>query len=271
MHSAILAPILVVLLAFSPGAHSQAPARMHQIGLLANSAPLVGLPGNEASRSFLDALRERGWVDGKTLLIHWRSAEDRYERRPALITELLSVPVEVLIVSDQFAARDAMKLTRTVPIVAVGLGDDRTVADSLSKPGGNLTGLMANPGPEMIGKNLSLLKQVAPGISNVAFLVPWYGTADPDDWPEFTEPARALGLRMIFQKYESVEDIETAIEQAARRGACALYADAWQPLYRKENQTNFVCSALPSAIAYRPCTSTRAAPITAAYLPTRAI
>jgi len=229
-----LASFLALAAAF--GAHGQAPGRVYQIGLLANSTPLGALPETEAARAFVQGLRERGWVEGKNLRIHWRSAEDRYERRPALIAELLSVPVDAVVVSDIFAVRDAMKQTKTVPIVAVGLANEVLVAESLSKPGGNVTGLSGSAGAPMVGKNLSLLKQIAPGISHVAFLVPPSAMTTVDDWPELTEPARALGLRILIQRFASIEGIEAAIDEAVRRGANALYADGWQQFFMRENQ-----------------------------------
>ncbi len=226
----------LVLLAASFGAHSQAPGRVYQIGLLANSTPLAALPQVDAGRAFLEALRECGWVDGRNIRIYWRSAEDRYERRPALIAELLAVPVDVMVVSDYGAVNDALKQTKTLPIVAVGLSNWEVVVESLSRPGRNVTGLSGSTGPAIHGKNLSLLKEIAPKISQVAFLVPWFASSDIDDWPELIEPARALGLRVSMQKFESIDRIEAAIDEAARRGAQAIYADAWQPFYLKENQ-----------------------------------
>jgi putative ABC transport system substrate-binding protein len=230
------AVVALLLLAASFVAHSQAPGRTYQVGLVANSVPLAELHRSDGAQAFLDALRDRGWVQGKNIRIHWRSAEDRYERRPALIGELLAVPVDVLVVSDYFAVKDAVKQSRTVPIIGVGLANEETLATSLSKPGGNVTGLSASSDAGMIAKNFSLLKQIAPTISQVAYLVPWYVSADMDDWPELIEPARSLGLRIFTQRFETIEGIEAAIDEAVRRGAEALYADAWQPLYLKGNQ-----------------------------------
>jgi len=116
------------------------------VGWIASASPvsdLVGAnPNNTAVRGFVQALRELGYVEGKNLVLEWRSAELRLERLPELVAELVGLKVDVLVAPNGNAAVAAKNATQTVPIVMiandpVGLG----LIGSLSRPGGNVTGL----------------------------------------------------------------------------------------------------------------------------------
>src|SRR5262249_19796662 len=132
--------------------------------------------------AFRQGLRDLGYVEGKTVVVEFRSAEGKLERFPALVAELIALKVDVIVAANTQAALPAKQATKTIPIVFAGPFDPVTsgLVTNLAQPGGNITGLSASVGPELIGKNLELLKQEVPGVTRVAAL--WHR-----DYPERTQ------------------------------------------------------------------------------------
>jgi putative ABC transport system substrate-binding protein len=134
----------------------------------------VGILGNENSapwEAFRRGLRDLGYVGGRNLTMESRWSEGRTERLPALAIELVQLRVDVIVASGTQAVRAAKQATSTIPIVmAVSAHPDKIgLVESLARPGGNVTGL-DNVGPDLKGKQLQLLKEVAPKVSRVAVL-----------------------------------------------------------------------------------------------------
>ena len=155
---------------FSPfSAVGQQPGKVYRIGFM--SVPSRQSAGDLIDGVFLPALRERGLVEGKNLLIEWRWAEGKPERLPGFAAELVALNLDLIVAPQTDSALAAKRATRTVPIVHVVAGDPVAdgLAASLARPDGNVTGLSINPGPEIFGKSLELLKQ-ATGASRVAVL-----------------------------------------------------------------------------------------------------
>ncbi len=132
----------------------------------------------------LDAMRELGWVEGRTFAVDYRFAERDVDRLPNLAGDLVQLKVDVIVAAGDPAVRAAMNATRTIPIVMVAVGDSVSLGfvSSLGRPGGTVTGLEALS-VELSGKRLEFLKQIAPRASRVAVL--W----NPDN------PAGILGYR----------------------------------------------------------------------------
>src|SRR5262249_38841623 len=126
--------------------------------------------------SFLRGMRDLGYVEGQNLILEHRYAEGRFEVLPALARELLAWNPDVLFVSTTLAALAAKAATSTVPIVMVSVADPLGVGliDSLSRPGGNVTGI-TNIGADLAGKRLQILKEIVPAASKIAILI------NPDD------------------------------------------------------------------------------------------
>jgi putative ABC transport system substrate-binding protein len=176
--------------------------------------------------AFLQGLRDLGYVEGRNVVIEYRSAEGKLERYPALVAELVALKVDVIFVPGTPAAVAAKQATKTIPIVFTAVADP--VADglvtSLARPGGNVTGL-SGFSPELVGKRLELLKQAVPGVSRVAVL--W----QPGSVPELTEKhmlkeadvaARALGVRPQFVEARGPADFDRAFSDMTRARAGAL-------------------------------------------------
>jgi putative ABC transport system substrate-binding protein len=210
------------LLSYQEGAAQQA-ANVPKIGFLA-----VGSREGRAFMidGFLQGLRERGYVDGRNIVIEYRFSEDRNERLPALAAELVTLKVRLILASGtpaSFAARDA---TSAIPIVMGGIAADPVetgLVASLARPGGNITGMSMMSAP-LGPKRLELLKRAIPGLERVAV---FWNPPNPAYGPILKElEAAAPVLRLKLQRLEVrvPEDFEGAFEAAVRQRAGALIA-----------------------------------------------
>jgi putative ABC transport system substrate-binding protein len=172
---------------------------------------------------FRQGLRELGYVESKNLIIEEKSAEGHYDRLPELAAELVRLQVEVILVSGGtepvLAAKSA---TRTIPIVIVVAADPvgAGLVASLSRPGGNITGL-TSMNEELDAKRLELLKEVIPSLTRVAV---FSNPADPNASSLSTvaeRTARSLGLQLQLIPVRSGADLAAAFSTATRLGADA--------------------------------------------------
>ena len=212
--------ITAILLAFLDRAEAQPPARIHRIGYL-TGAHLTAIAARiEALRR---GLRELGYIEGKTIVIEWRSSEERPDRLPALAAEFVRLKVDVIVTGAGRPTRAAKDATRTIPIVMAQ--DNDPVGDgfiaSLARPGGNITGLTTLH-PEVSGKRLEILKEVVPNMSRAALLgtstSPGYGQVQRD----IELAAKAFGVNLENHNVLDSKDIEVAFRAASKGRADAL-------------------------------------------------
>jgi putative ABC transport system substrate-binding protein len=116
-------------------------------------------------------MRDLGYVEGRTITVEWRSADDHSDRLPALAVELVRLKVAVIVTADSSAANAARKTTERVPIVMAQSGDPVAIGlvTSLAHPGGNITGL-STVASELPSKEVELFKEVVPKLARVAVL-----------------------------------------------------------------------------------------------------
>jgi putative ABC transport system substrate-binding protein len=207
--------LTVALLAAPLAADAQQPTNIPRIGFL-TAVPLSMMSAR--TEAFRQGLRELGYVEGKTIVIEWRSAEGQLDRLPSLAAELVRLNVDVIVTAGPSATRPAKAATVTIPIVITN--DNDPVANgfvaSLARPGGNITGL-STLSPETYGKQLELLKEVVPQLSRVAVVgasaEPLHGQA----LRETERAARTLRVQLQHLDIRGANDIETAF-RAARTG-----------------------------------------------------
>ena len=209
-----------LLFALCVSAQAQQSTKIPRIGFLSASSLSANAARTEA---FRHGLRELGYVEGKNIVIDWRSAEGKADRLPALATELVRLKVDIIVSASPTATRSANEATVTIPIVMafdsdpVGLG----FVASLARPGGNITGL-STLAPEISGKLVELLKEIVPRLSRVAVL----GTSTtPGYAPVLKEMELAAGaLKVKLQNLDvlSPKDIETAYRAASKGRAQAV-------------------------------------------------
>ena len=181
------------------------------------------------ARAFVHGLRDLGWEEGRNVIIERRSPEGHPERAPAIFAELRSRDVDVVAIGASpwlvEAGRQAMP---TTPIVAVFAEDpvETGLVESLARPGGNITGVTGSTAPEITGKRLQLLKELAPAVSRVAVL----GTTKA--WTlhrDRADGAQADG--MLFIPLERPEQLEGALASVPREGADGLIVQAGPTAY----------------------------------------
>ena len=221
-----------VLLAAPLAAESQQTGRVYRIGILGN-VPLTDTEGARLWGALTQGLRELGYEEGQNITVEHLSTEGRSERLPALAAELVRWKPDVIVVpntSNAVAARDA---TRTIPIVAATLSERGGLIASLARPGGNVTGLTLFA-PELIGKQLELLKEMIPRLSRVAMLWNPVHRAVQSSVDKGRGAARELGLQLQVLEARRPEDIESAFTamRRERAGALLLLSDAMFILLR---------------------------------------
>src|SRR5438046_9397909 len=151
---------------FSPlAAAAQQAAKVPRIGFLA----LNVAPNPHLREAFFQGLRDLGYAEGRNVVIEYRDAEGKYERYPALATELVALKVDVIVVTSTPAAAVVKQATRTIPIVFTWAADPvgSGLFTSLAWPGGNITGLSFLVAA-LVGKRLELLNQAVPRRRRVA-------------------------------------------------------------------------------------------------------
>jgi putative ABC transport system substrate-binding protein len=208
---------------FSPlAAEAQQAAKIVRIGLLSNNPAA----NPQVTEAFRQGLRDLGYVEGRNLVIEWRSAEGKLERFPALAAELVALNVDVIVAGNMRAALAAKQATATLPIVFDVVADPvgSGLVTNLARPGGNVTGL-TSLGPELVGKRLEQLTQAVPGVSRVAVL--WHPggsneRTDRDLLKEAEVAARALGVRLQFVEARGPADFDRAFSAMTRARAGAL-------------------------------------------------
>jgi putative ABC transport system substrate-binding protein len=169
---------------------------------------------------FRQGMRELGYVEGKNLLIEWRSSEGKPERLAALAAELVNLKVDVIVTGGTASTRAAQKATATIPIVFGGgdpVGDG--FVKSLARPGGNITGL-SNIGPEIGPKLLEMLISMVPKLSRVVVL----GNTDVTDGTlkGVQTAAQRTRIRILPMYAGAASQIEQAFAAMARDKAGAV-------------------------------------------------
>jgi ABC-type uncharacterized transport system substrate-binding protein len=207
--------LLALILANIHLADAQQPKKIPRIGYLTG----VGSAPNEA---FLQGLRDLGYIEGKNILIEFRTTGGKFERLPELAAELVQLRVDVIVADTAGEVTAAKNATATIPIVMRGVSDPIALGlvASLAHPGGNITG-MAVLAPELSGKRLELLKEVIPKLSRVALLTT-PGKAWRTSIKETEVAAQALGLQLQILQVREVDELEGVFDAAKRQRAGAL-------------------------------------------------
>ncbi len=159
--------------------------------------------------AFRRGLHELGYVEGRNLVLEYRSADGDASRFPRLISELISLEVDLLVTRGTPAALAAKQATSTIPVVMASLGEPLLVVASLSRPGGNITGLSAVQS-DLDAKRIELLQEIAPAISRIASFLNMSNPITIAQLTELERAAQAKGLRFRLFDVRSREDIERA-------------------------------------------------------------
>jgi putative ABC transport system substrate-binding protein len=169
--------------------------------------------------AFENGLRDLGYVEGKNISIERRWAEGRFERLPALASELVAARVDVIVTASPPGVRAARQATGTIPIVMMAHEPVRMgFVESLARPGGNITGI-AFQDTELSEKRLDLFRQTVPRLSKLAIL--WNGVegTDPESLQSIENTAKAMGLQVLSVEVREPKDFAKAIAGVKSWGA----------------------------------------------------
>jgi putative ABC transport system substrate-binding protein len=230
-------------------ARAQPAGKVYRIGIL-EAIPAVQNAANlDALRK---GLRDLGYVEGRNLIIEYRSADGRAERFPDLASELVRLKVDLIVTRGTPAARAAKDATATIPVVMATMGDPRAMVASFARPGGNITGVTTFS-TELTAKRIQLLKELVPNLSRVALLHNMGNPAAPPEWEETKTAARALGLQAELLDVRSQGDLDRAFELAVRRHVDALLigADGLTQLHQQMIVDLVARNRLPAAYPAR--------------------
>ena len=215
-----------VAAAWPVGMRAQQTSKLPTIGFLGATTASSMRPWFAA---LVQRLRELGWIEGSTVTIEVRWAEGRNERYAEIAGEFVRLKVDVIITSSTPATIAAKQVTAVIPIVSAIMGDPvgTGLVASLARPGGNVTGL-SNQVTDLAGKRVHFLREVVPGLREVAILANVSNPAVLVEIGEVQASARTLGLGVIMLGIGRAEDIAPALETLKGR-AQALYV-AGDPL-----------------------------------------
>jgi putative tryptophan/tyrosine transport system substrate-binding protein len=221
--------VWLVALALAPFylAEAQQPKKVARIGYLSlRSPPAPSAPLRPSDEAFYQSLREAGYTEGKNLIVEYRYAESNRKRITEFATEFVSSKVDLIVAPSTPAIEAARKATTTIPIVMVS-GDDPVNAefiDSLSRPGGNITGVTGVV-PALSGKLLQVLVDAIPRVARVGVL--WHPVTGRQGLIPAEDTAQALRVRLKILEVRSLDEFEKAfmaMTQDRSRGLVILSA-----------------------------------------------
>jgi len=202
--------IVVALLTLALIAGAQQPAKIPRVGIL-----FIGGRDQPHLEAFKQGLRERGYTEGKNIVLDYRYAEGNVDRLPLLAAELVQLKVDVIVTTSGNSARAARQATRAIPIVlTTGADPVKTgLAESLAKPGGNVTGLSIIE-EDLSGKRVEILTETFPKMTRVAYL--WnpvavaYSASGNLSYDQVEKATKAVGVQLLSYKVSSFAEIKKA-------------------------------------------------------------
>jgi putative ABC transport system substrate-binding protein len=230
-------------------ARAQQP-KLSTIGFLGSGTPAVQ---SQWTTSFVQRLRELGWIEGRTIAIEYRWAEGSSDRAAELAAEFVRLKVDVIVTHANPMVIAAKQATSVIPIVFAAAADPlgTGLVASLARPGGNVTGLSVQ-NTDLAGKHLELLRDFIPGLRRLAIMVNVDNSASVLEMREVQAAARMIGLEVATLKIRRAEDIAPAFEELKGR-ADALYVciDTVLFAHRIRINTLALSARLPTMLSNR--------------------
>jgi putative ABC transport system substrate-binding protein len=232
------------ILAVPLAAPAQQVEKVYRIGILETIPASQNAAKLDALRK---GLRELGYVEGRNLIIEYRSADGRAERFPDLASELVRLKVDLIVTRGTPAAKAVKSATGTIPVVMAAMGEPLAVVATLAHPGGNITGLTTFS-IELTGKRVEVIKELVPSLSRVALLQNMGNPVAPPEWEETKTAARSLGLQAELLDVRSQVDLSRAFELAVRQHVEALVIgiDGLTQMYQQSIVDSVARNRLPA-------------------------
>ena len=243
-----LAVAIAISLTIAPLLAEAQQARVYKIGILCN-------PPGAYVAAFEESLRQLGYVRGRNVVFETRRSTDgRAEELPKTVADLLRLNVDVIVTGPNHFIDAAKQATTSVPIVMVYGRDPigRGYISSLARPGGNITGLTWDPSPEIFGKHVELLAEVAPRLSRIG------GIVDPSALEEASlkaaeDAAKRRGIALLYMQVRTESDLPKAFASIVghRASAVMIFGGPYLWGFRAQIATLAQKNALPTIYMYR--------------------
>ncbi len=239
----------LILFAAPLAARAEQEGKVYRLGILEAIPAAQNAANLDALRK---GLRDLGYVEGRNLVIEYRSADGRAERFPDLAAELVRLKVDLIVTRGTPATLAAKQATETIPLVMATMGDPHPIVASFAHPGGNVTGLTTFS-TELTGKRIELLKELAPRLARPGLLHNMGNPAAAPEWDETKWAARSLGLQPELLDVRSEADLDRAFDLALRQHVDALLigADGLTQMHRQRIVGWVARKKLPAAYPAR--------------------
>jgi len=211
---------LLALGAAPLGSFAQQPGKVWRVGMLETTSMT---PNAANLNAFLKGMQELGYVEGRNLVLDYRSADGRPDRFPNLATELVRGSVDLIVTRGTPATQAARAATAQIPIVTAASSDMvRTgLAKSLRRPEGNVTGL--DPlAIDLLSKRVELVREIFPGATRILAVTNMANATSAQAWKETDRAARALNFQVSRFDVRRAEDFERAFKEGVKLHANAL-------------------------------------------------
>jgi len=207
---------------------AQQAGKVARVGVIEATSPSAGRPILDA---FREGLRDLGYTEGQNVIIEERWAEERPERFPVLIAELVRLNSDVIVVGSNPGSQAAKDAKTTIPIVFAAVSDPvgRGLVANLARPGGNLTGVSLSFEEGLSGKWLELLRDAFPRITRVTAF--GRNPIDPVFRRDMTAAAQMLGISLRLVPLRDLAELDTALARISRDRPDALILTATPLLF----------------------------------------
>jgi putative tryptophan/tyrosine transport system substrate-binding protein len=200
--------VIGTAVAWPLAARAQQRAKLSTIGFFGTTNPSAA---GQRTAAFVQRLYELGWIEGRTVAVEYLWAEGRTERFAEIAAELVRLQVDVIVTSGAGPVIAAKQATSIIPIVFTVASDPvgTGLVATLARPGGNVTGL-SYQGPDLAAKRLELLREVVPGLRQLAVMANSGAAGAVLEMSEVRETAGTLGLEVAPLEIRRAEDIAPA-------------------------------------------------------------
>jgi putative tryptophan/tyrosine transport system substrate-binding protein len=212
--------LIIAVVVMGAIAKAQQPAKIPRIGWITGASLASNTRRIEAFRG---GLRELGYIEGKNIAIEWRGADSNPDRLRSIIAELTNLKLEVIVAAGGAPVREAKKAAVTIPIVFAQDPDPigNGFVASLSRPGGNITGL-SRLAPELSGKQVELLHEIVPKLARLAVFISPSNRANAQVSKEIEPAAAALGIKLQYFDVSDANDFEPSFRETTKGKADAI-------------------------------------------------
>ena len=233
-------------------AFAQPQTKVWRIGVLA-SRHVDFIDSDYVYGPLRQGMRELGYVDGKNLIIQWRSAEGKNERLPGLAAELLKLRLDVIVTSGTPATSAMQKTGTTMPIVMAGVSDPAGsgFVKSLARPEGNITGVSLMSTDVRV-KQLEMLLAMVPKLSRVACLVNQTSPPSLTNLTSIQAAGQKRGIEILRAEASTPQEIDNAFASMRQQNVSAVLVTLEPFLQQQKNQIVELAAKhrLPSIAAY---------------------